>query len=309
MRRPDRLTTLGRIAALAALASLACPSLAQNAQPGDAGGNPSASYKVGFDYYVGWSNVDTLKQFTDGMWAGSGLAFPSVGYVRWDGPGAEAGKLSLGMGEMYLGGSYGLDQPVEGWWRVPVGKMTATFGKFYVPFAVQEWEYETKPGAMLEWGERGWTVAASLNHEFYTHNANGYLRVGKSLWGDRATLGLSMGVGKGLLYGTSHKRSIAGDLGLKWNGFKLAGERLHAHSDWGDFDFYYGKVAYDRLKLVEPYVAVYSWNDRSTAFGRFRASVYGLNVHLNKNVSVDNAWAATSAGGKWWSQVHVTWEI
>jgi len=88
---------------------------------------------------------------------------------------------------------------------MPVGKNDLTIGKFWMPFALYEWEGETKWGALLERETRHYNLAASVNYNDTLHSANAYFRAGRS-WSEKLTLGVSLSTGKGLSYGSVHDR-------------------------------------------------------------------------------------------------------
>lgn len=281
--------------------------------------------KVGVDAYLGASDLPGSRRFSDGFWAGSAAAFPSVTYLRWDDEKTgRAARLSVGVGRMYANGSSGgaLDQPVEAWVRAPAGRnLSVTAGKFYVPFALSEWEYESKPGVLLAWspGSGPWSAAASLNHNRRTGRANGYARLG---WAPRPELafGLSLGAGRGLSYDSGHDFAWAADATLAKNGWSLAGEYIALRgggnngsaSRVGPMRFGFARLGYEGLPGGwKPTLGYYSWRDRSDNFGAFRSAVIGLARPIVPGVTIEAARAFTAGGeakNVSWVQVHVATE-
>ena len=288
------------------------PAAAAVAPPATAAAEPAAGspIKVGIDSYVGVSNLEGSRRFSDGFWAGSAAAYPSLAYLRWDNGKGYAAKVSAGFGRMYTGPDSALDQPIEAWWQAPAGRGggRVTVGKFWVPFGIQEWQYETKPGVMLQWGAGGGDIAVSANYNRVTRTANAYLRVGKS-FGEQATVGVSLATGKGLSYDTDHDRAWALDGTFSWQGWSLGAEYDVLYAPGAKrFRFAYGKLSYERLGPWKPFVARYQWDDGAEQMGRFRSTVYGLNFRATPQLSVEGAYAPTSDKNVSWLQLHWTWE-
>jgi hypothetical protein len=264
--------------------------------------------KVGMDAVTGFSNVPGFRRYSDGMWAGSGPAYPSVGYLAWDGGNGHAAKASIGMGSMSTSGSATFKQPVEAWWQVPAGKASLTMGKFWVPFAAQEWQYETKPGLMLGWEEGPHGLSFSANYNEQTRAMNGYFRAGRS-FGQDASIGFSYGFGRGLSYGSVHDRAWGVDASFAAHGFRFTGEYVGLTRRASEtFGSTFGKLEYENLGSWRPFVAFYSWNDRSGTFGRFRSTVYGTAFQLTPMIAIEAAYAPTSNKKINWLQLRWAWE-
>src|SRR5262249_48840610 len=140
----------------------------------------------------------------------------------------------------------------------PLGKKGRfTLGKFWVPLALQEWEYESKPGAMLEWNQGDYSLAVAATQNQTTNNGNYYSRLAKN-WGERATLGLSLAGGRGVTFASDHDRGIGLDGRYTWRDWEATTELLRfKKGSTGRFDFVWGKVAYHGLKKWTPFASRY----------------------------------------------------
>lgn len=257
-----------------------------------------------FEYnsYMGWSNLGGRARFSDGFWAGSGTAYPSVAGLTWEPEKGISAKVALGTGGYYNGTL--ADQPCEAWIGVPVGKAKITAGKYWVPFAGQEWQYETKPGVMVGWESGSTTLSVSGQYDERTKRNNFYSRLSQN-FGSDAYVGLSFGWGRGLSFGSSHNRGWAIDGGVESGNWALSGEYMGLDdSGQSEFRFGYAKLAFNGAGRIQPFVANYSWNDAGGFFGRFRSTVYGLNYQVTPYFSIEAATAPTSAKQVSWLQFH-----
>ena len=294
--------------------ALAAGLLSSAAAEGDAGAaaeetTATHGIRVGVDLYtaVGQLPGGVRRGYFDGMWAGNGAQYPSTAYARWDNGSGSAARVSLGFGGMYTNAENSLYQPVEAWWQVPAGSASLTIGKFYVPFGVQEWQYETKPGVMFGWAPGPYEVAASANYNENTRRPNAYLRVGRS-FGEAVSIGASLAAGRGLSYDSLHSRAWGVDATLAHAGWRLTSEYMDCRHDAGNFRFGFAKLAYEDLGAWTPFVAAYSWKDRAEEFPNFRSAVAGLGYQVSPALSLEGAYAATSDKGAWWAQAHWAWE-
>lgn len=267
--------------------------------------------KIGFEDWIGVSNLQSLHHYSDGMWVGSNTASPSVGYLSYDDRKGSTAHLSIGIGADYTSAGITVQQPVEAWWQRPIGKARLTVGKYYVPFAQQEWEYETKPGAMLQWsrGADAWTV--STNYERSMKTANTYVRLVHTV-SSTVALGFSAGAGKGFSFGSSLDRGLGVDGTVSWKNLQFVGEfdRMQGPSSH-QFDFGFGKLSYNGPSPWKPFVGIYSWGDNDGTFGRYQSGVVGLGYRLTSNITLEGGYApnAQEAGKPAsWLQVHTTWE-
>ena len=264
---------------------------------------------AGLDFYAGRSNVEDARRFSHGFWAGSAPVYPGTFYLRWTmRKGAEA-KLAIGTGDLYRSKNSALHQPHEAWYQTPRGSAKIMVGKFYVPFAVQEWEYETKWGAMAQKSIGATDLTASLNLDQATHRPNLYARAGRSL-NSKINVGVSAALGRGISYGSVHDKALGADLTAGWRGFELLGEYVTFRSRASDrFSFAFAKISYDGLGKLQPFVARYRWNDKSDTFGNFRSSVIGLNYQILPTLSLETAYADTGERNVSWIQIHWTPEF
>lgn len=268
---------------------------------------PQSPFTFGLDYYAGVSNLGGRRSFNDGFWAGSSTALPSTFHFGWANTHGSSAKLSVGTGDLYLASGSMLKQPVEAWMRQEIGTFSITFGKFWVPFAVQEWVYETKPGLMLEWTNNGIDLTASFNYNENTRTNNSYLRVGKR-FGETFNAGFSLAAGKGLSYDSVHDRAWGLDASLNWRNWELTGEFMEALHSTGNFRFGYARLASNHFDRWQPFISFYGWEDGTGTFGRFRSTVYGMNYQLTQEIGLEGAYAPTSDKRVWWLQVHFTWD-
>lgn len=263
--------------------------------------------KLGLDLYQGVSSVPGHSRFSDGLWAGTTLAAPSLGYARWDDGKGNAMRVSVGVGGMYTGAGTSLNQPVEAYWQRTFGATSVTVGKYWLPFGSQEWEYESRPGVMLQWSGGPHTLALSTNYNTTTHRMNAYGRAGRS-FGKDAALGLSLGGGKGLTYDTLHDVMWGVDAMAFTKGFRFTGEYVAALRGSQSFGFTTAKVTCERFGAWRPYIGLYSWHDQSGALGKFYSQVYGMQVQLTPSTAIDTAFAPTSSRRTYWLQLHTSWE-
>ncbi len=281
---------------------------AEAAETEQANEEPAATtLSVGGDLYYGRSNLDGYKTLRDGFWAaGTGLAYPSVLQMRLATRNGAEAKLAFGVGDIYTDNTSTLRQPHEAWYSTPTGNLKVTAGKYYVPFALQEWQYETKWGAMVE-GTRGATdLAASLNYNNVTNSPNAYLRIGRN-FGENANVGLSLGAGKGLSYNTVHNRAIGLDASANWKGWKVLAEYVALQRRSSErFNFGWVKLEYDRFGKVKPYVAHWRWRDKSDNFGRLRSTAVGASYSLRPDLAIEGGYSFTSDGNVKWIQLHWT---
>ncbi len=263
----------------------------------------------GLDLYTGRSNLPGQRQFSDGFWIGYGPAYPSNAYLRWvTGKGAEA-KVSIGTGDLYRGPNSLVRQPNEAWYQKPLGNAKITLGKYYVPFALQEWQYESKWGGMIQSSFGATDVSASLNYDRTTDRPNFYSRLGHNL-GPNLNVGVSLGVGRGISFGTPQDKAFGLDLTAKWRGFQFISEAVDIRRRSADrFGFIFGKLSYENLGKWKPFLSRDTWNDRSGNYGSFHSTTAGLDVQLSSTLAVQAAYAHTSQPSRQnisWIQLHWT---
>lgn len=133
------------------------------------------------------------------------------------------------------------------------GDYTVTAGKFWIPFAHQDWEWETKPGVMVEWakGVTNVTGAVVYNDNKVSDSANSYLRVGSTL-AEGIDVGGSVSAGKGWPYNSRHDSGYGLDYTISKMKFKLVGEAFQA-TGGGDFWCSMSKISYEGFNKVTPF--------------------------------------------------------
>lgn len=259
---------------------------------------------AGIEYYAGKSNLDGHRRFSDGFWIGSGPVYPASVYVRGTNRRGQEAKLAYGTGDLYQGSQSLVKQPFEAWVQSPVGKSKLTLGKYYVPFGLQEWQFETKWGGMLERSFGRNDLAVSANYDQNAHHSNLYARVARNE-NENLTVGISAGLGRGLSYGSTHDRAYGIDLTAKRYGFRLQSEYTALRdSENGNFYFAYGRLTYEGWEKLQPFVARYSWNDKSGFLGQFGSTVIGATYQATDELGFEIATAKTSAKRVNWIQVH-----
>lgn len=263
---------------------------------------------AGADLYYGFSNLPGLRHFRDGFWAaGSGLAYPSNVYARYNGASGAQAKLSVSLGELY-NGSTGFDQPVEAWWKQPLkgNNGSVTLGKFYVPFALQEWEYETKWGALYEGEWKDNTLGAAVVYNRNVDHANGYARFGHN-FNEHFNVGASLALGSGLTYDSVHNKAAGVDLTASSGDFQLLGEYLAARGNAAQrFRFGWARLNYNKWEKFKPFVARYDYKDTTGTLGTFRSYVAGAGYALRPSLQLEGGYAVATGKDIWFAQIHWT---
>jgi hypothetical protein len=259
--------------------------------------------RFGMESYFGFTNITGVhRRSTDGLWAGNSGAYPSTLSLNWHSGETRAFRIAIGIGDMYLGRNTPLHQPVEAYYQFPAGKhYHITLGKFYTPFAAQEWQYESKYGVMMNSTIKGVNYSLALQYDEVTKKPNAYLRLGRQL-NARTTAGLSFGVGKGLTYGTSHTWGFAIDLAhdLGFADFNTECDFCGASS--GLFQFLFGKLTLKNLGNWSPYLAAYYWHDTARELGNFHSAVVGIDFHISSYLTLGAAYARANSRDVFWVQ-------
>jgi hypothetical protein len=267
----------------------------------------ASPFKTGVDLYLGLSDRPGNHRYRDGMWAGQSNALPSSTYIRWDAGKGQSAKFSLGTGRLFTSHDTGYDQPAEAWVQQEWGHASLRLGKFWVPFASQEWELETKPGAMLQWNLGKIDFAASGNYNTTTRTNNGYARIGHAI-GKNVSVGLSGAAGRGLTYNTSHNLAWAADACVCYQGWQVSAEYLDARGGGAEpFKFAYGKLGYDFGKW-KPWVGLYGWKGNASDFGEFHSNVMALGYELRPGLVLEAGTSTATTRNTSWLQLHWTSE-
>jgi len=259
-------------------------------------------WNVSGEYYWGAAGGNGYTRFRDGYWAGNGPAYPSYAALEWQGSGDRRLRLSAGLGNLYLGRDAPFEEPLEAYYKTPLGPATLTAGKFYVPFALQEWEYETKYGMMVQWSAPRWDGALAFTYNTATRRPNLYARSARRA--GSATLGLSLAAGTGWTYNSSHRLAWGADISAAGGKWEFLSEYLRGDSEYGGFEFAFGKLTYTGAKRLTPYLGAYHWSDRAGELAHFRSALAGARYALTRHLDVEGGYAATTDKGKWWLQCH-----
>jgi hypothetical protein len=261
---------------------------------------------IGMEYYMGVSNFGGSRaRVNDGMWAGWGTFYPSNVSVNWRNAENRAFRLSLGLGDMTTSSGGAFRQPIEAYYQMPLrGGQSLTVGKFFVPFATQEWEYESKPGIVWQGARGDYSYAASLNYNTNQNTPNIYLRLGRQ-FGENTMLGLSAGFGRGLFYNTSHRTAFALDFAHNFGSAQFNFEYNLANGPNGMFHFGVGRLTLTNLGRWEPFLGFFTWRDRAEEIGNFRSSVLGLRYHVSSYLTLEGAYSRVGSGNVYWLQSYI----
>jgi hypothetical protein len=265
-----------------------------------------SSLSFGGDIYYGGTNATGIRaRNNDGVWAGFGPAYPSNVSLNWKEGDARAVRVSLGIGDLYTASGTTLRQPVEAYYQLPAGKGSLTIGKYYVPFAAQEWEYEPKYGLMYTTASGSMTYVTSLNYNFNRNTPNLYFRAGKQFT-KRTSLGMSLGGGRGLFTDTNHGMALGLDLSHDMGGVLLTSEYDLAVGPSGPFHFLYAKATLTRLGSFAPYAGFYYWHDEAHELGNFNSLLLGMSYKLTRNLALEGGYARGKERNILWFQSHTT---
>lgn len=266
---------------------------------------------LGADLYYGTSNLPGAHRFRDGFWIGAGYFYPSNLYATYNAANGTSAKVSVSVGKLYNGSVPGFDQPIEAYVSKPVGKTTLTVGKFYVPFELAEWEYETEFGvqAARDWGNKG-SLTTAITYNRAVETPNFYARYARTL--GPATIGVSLGGGRGFIADTDHDRGAALDLTIPHRRFLLESTALLAQKSRSDsrFLFAFARLSYQLGPKAKLYISRHSWHDRLDQQGNGQYSTLGAVYQLTKHLSVEGATARDGQGNRTinWAELHYTIE-
>lgn len=262
------------------------------------------TFNVGAELYAGASDIPGYRSFFHGFWAGRETAYPSLVYMRAEVNGWTAyGSLGLGRVEDVASAR----QLVEGYLRAPLSANTGlTAGRFWIPFGLQEWQYESKPGAMLDASMGEAKVSIALVQNEALRRGNAYARAEWSPT-DSATLGVSAGWGDGISYGTSHNQIAGADALIALGPIALSGEAVRL-SGAPAFWFGFGQAEYTGLGDVRPFVALYGWNDKSAEIGSGSVTVAGLRFQANEWLLIEGGRSFAAGQANWWAQASIVFE-
>jgi hypothetical protein len=262
-------------------------------------------WKAGADIYFGLSNLTgPTRRLTDRQWAAVETYEPSVVYVEWAGAAGDDARLSLGVGDVYTGSDRITRQPVECLWKRPVGTTTVTLGKHYTPFAIQEWEYETRWGAMAETEAGPFSVSLSLTHNPDTHAVNSILRVARKA-GAHLEIGVSAAAGRGWSYATSHSKGYGLDAVAQLGAVTLSTEGLVAEGPNGRYTFGFVKAETEARPGWRPYIGAYYGHDTADEMGELRSAALGIEIDATPNLMLEPGVGRASGRNVWWLTANI----
>lgn len=270
----------------------------------------SLGWTSGLDIFGGLSNIPGIRRARDKYFAGSSASIPSLGYLQWQNAKSQTARVAVGLGPLYNGSDSSIEQPAEAWFQQPAGQWKLTAGKFYTPFARQEWIYESKPGIMAarEWGATGFSTSYNYNRRLKRGNAYG--RLGRAFGpSKRVQIGISAAAGRGLAADTSFNRALGLDGELLWRKWRLDGEyTAMRNANAAHFRYLDIRITRNPEGRISPSLTYYRWRDSSDEFGSFRSLVPSVTFQLTPQLALDAAYALAQEKNLWWLQLHYTVE-
>lgn len=262
-------------------------------------------WQVRGNIYWGLGNLNgPIRRLTDGQWAGASSQDPSTLSLSWS-DGTEKALMSVGVGEMYLGPNRVESQPAEFWYRRGSSDRHWTFGKHYVPFGLQEWEYETRWGGMFE-SLRGPTkVSVSASFEETTQAVVMMARLAREVGGN-STLGVSAAGGRGWSYGTSFSRGYGMDITTTADKLTLTGELLEGRSRQERFRFAFVRASWQATEDLCPFLAWYHVRDSGQEMEPLRSIVLAVEYDVNSTLTIEPGVGRANGRSVWWVQGRVT---
>ncbi|MCX6360929.1 MAG: hypothetical protein NT029_14045 [Armatimonadetes bacterium] len=258
------------------------------------------------DAYWGLSNMTgAVRRHIDGQWAGAMVAYPSKAGLDWNMADGSSARVSLGLGDIQNGADRCCQQPEEAYWsgRLPHdGRVWV--GKRYVPFAAQAWEYEAKWGVAADTTVGGLSLSSAAAYDDGVRRGNAYARLGKK-WENGSAAGLSIGAGRGLLFGSVHDLAIGADATRRLGRCTLVGEALEAMSSQGSFRFAAVTAEFDTRTRYAPYLSWIYGNDASGDNTNLRSATGGVIIGASKTLTVEPGAGVVNGKGVWWMQCRV----
>jgi hypothetical protein len=286
-------------------AAIELPKPTQTPEKGAAASVANGSVKLGLVYYSGLTNYSGQdRRSTDGVWAGAQTCYPSNVSLNWSRGESAAARLSIGIGDTYAGPHRAMEQPIEAWYQARVGGCQLTAGKYYTPFALQEWQWEPKYGMMLAGAAGQYSYSASFQYNTRLDHPNLYLHAGRQL-GAKTTVGVSGAVGRGLSYDSSHDVALAADLTHEFAAARWVSEYVFADGPNGPFHFVFGKLTWTELGRWAPYLGLYYWHDAAGELGNFKSAVGGAAYRVTPLLSLEPNFARTGDRSVYWIQAHL----
>lgn len=264
---------------------------------------PLNSVRFGAEYYYGMSNFfGGWMRTTDAVWAGRMTFAPSNLNLNWNHGDRYSARFAVGIGDAYNGRRGLMDRTTEAYisTRSKAGD-SFTIGKFFTPFSTNEWQYETKYGVMAQGVRGAYNFTASVQAGGGSKNASLYMRLGRQM-GQRTSLGVSGGLGRGLSYGSSHNALFGADLSHDFNGIRLTSEYMLGSGPNGPFQFFTGRIAFTNLGRFQPYIGLYTWRDAAGEMGNFRSQLVGMSYQLTPLLTLDMGAGNTPGRGVFWFQ-------
>ena len=175
-----------------------------------------------------------------------------------------------------------------------------------MPFALAEWEYETKWGAQWDKDWNGTTTSTAMTYNRVTHRGNFYGRAGRDV-APGVNVGVSLAGGTGLTYDTAHNKALGLDFTAERGPWRLNGEYMGARGGAATrFRFAWLRAAYEGWEKFHPFIGRHDYKDSSGALGTLRSYNAGFTYNLREGLDFDAGYAFTSGPNVWWLQLHWT---
>jgi hypothetical protein len=144
---------------------------------------------------------------------------------------------------------------------------------------------------------------ASLFFNTDTNTPNAYFRAGRQ-FGKSTDAGLSMGFGRGLMYGSPHGIAAAADVTHHAGSMTFSSEYIAALERGRPFQFLFAKAQLSGRGPWMPYLGAYYWQDSGTAFGRFSSAVAGIGYRLTPSFVIQSGYSRANGRHVYWFQTN-----
>ncbi|MBC7529122.1 MAG: hypothetical protein H7308_16425 [Chthonomonadaceae bacterium] len=270
-------------------------------QEGVSSFSPKSLIKVGGEYFYGTSNLGgKWNKTTDGIWHGQSLFVPSHIDLSWS-KAFEGATVAYPVGE--LAGSRSYSGPLELSYHRQLGDGFVKVGKFFNVFGLMDNEAETHYGVQYMRQTGVTNFIASVQQNSFTYQPQLTLRVGRLLDVKHETqAGVSLGAGRGFLYGTPNDLALGFDLSHNFGFARLNMETSVAGGKGTTFQSLNAQLTFKRMGNFTPSFGLTSWHDGSQYMGQFQSTTFGLDYQVSKYLTVGGNLARTGGRNVVWFQ-------